>query len=181
MRRPSSFETALLFLASLLFLVGAYMIQAYREQGERLDLLTRRADIAEVRVSRAMQSSLQLNDLKARAAALEAKLRPDQVPFPKETNVVALVEALVASSRQSGVQLMGFESREVVKATAGGREYVLSRYTVTARGQPAQFARFVASLEASSPRSLAIESVSAAISGSTWTATFDMALFAQAG
>lgn len=181
MRRPSSFEIALLLLASLLFLVGAYMIQAYREQGDRLELLARRADVAEARVSRAMQSSLQLNDLKARAAALEAKLRPEQVPFPKETSVVALVEALVAASRQSGVQLTGFESREVAKATASGREYVLSRYTVTARGQPAQFARFVASLETSSLRSLAIESASAAVSGNTWAATFEIALFAQVG
>lgn len=163
--RLSPLQAALAVAAGLLLLTNFYLGARYFESlGQRDQLATQY-----LALDRAFRN---LTDNAGLASAVSA-------PFPKSPPGIDLAESVVRAARETGNEVLGFQSSAVGTDQIGSGSYRVVKLTLRLRSGPTTLARFFEQIEKSGFTSLVFDNIDVTANGDRWDVSVDMLTYAQ--
>ncbi len=102
-------------------------------------------------------------------------------PFPKAPPGIDLADAVVRAARETGNEVLGFQSSAVGSDQVGSGNYRVVKLTLRLRSGPASLSRFFDQVERSGIGTLVFDNIDATSNGERWDVSVDLLTYAQSG
>ncbi len=130
------------------------------------------------------QLAAQLQSLEQTFATLttgSSQTQSVEAPFPKAPPGIDLADAVVKAARESGNEVLGFQSSAVGSDQVGSGTYRVVKLTLHLRSDPASLAKFFDRVEQSGITTLVFDNIDATSNGDRWDVSVDLLTYAQSG